>query len=265
MIWNEHTFVVCAYGESPYLETCIRSLLGQKLKSRIVMATSTPNDQILRLADKYGLSLSVRDGESSLAADWNFAYGQAKTNYVTLAHQDDVYGASYTQKVNKAAKRVRHPLLLFTDYGELHGKRLETDNPLLRMKRLLLLPLKIRRFQDSIWVRRRILSLGNPICCPAVTYVKKNLPKLPFQGGFQSNTDWEAWERISRQKGSFVYIPDRCMAHRIHEDSATRRIIEGEGRKGEDFAMFARFWPKAMASWLEKHYEKSEEWNRRGE
>ena len=37
-----HTFVICAYGESPYLEACIRSLLSQTEKSRILCATSTP-------------------------------------------------------------------------------------------------------------------------------------------------------------------------------------------------------------------------------
>ena len=40
---KEHTFVVCAYGESPYLEKCIDSLEKQTVKSRILIATSTPN------------------------------------------------------------------------------------------------------------------------------------------------------------------------------------------------------------------------------
>lgn len=37
-----HTFAVCAYRESPFLEDCVRSLVRQTVKSRILIATSTP-------------------------------------------------------------------------------------------------------------------------------------------------------------------------------------------------------------------------------
>ena len=43
---NNHTFVVCAYKESPYLGECIESLLQQTKKSRILISTSTPNASI---------------------------------------------------------------------------------------------------------------------------------------------------------------------------------------------------------------------------
>ena len=35
-------FAVCAYKESPYLESCIKSLVNQKVKSNIIVCTSTP-------------------------------------------------------------------------------------------------------------------------------------------------------------------------------------------------------------------------------
>jgi len=35
--WNDHTFVICAYGDSPYLEDCINSLLSQTVKSNIIL------------------------------------------------------------------------------------------------------------------------------------------------------------------------------------------------------------------------------------
>ena len=36
-----HTFAVCAYKESEYLEECVKSLLEQTVKTNIIMATST--------------------------------------------------------------------------------------------------------------------------------------------------------------------------------------------------------------------------------
>ena len=50
---KDHTFAVCAYQESPYLEECIKSLKKQTIKSNILIATSTPNDYIKGIADKY--------------------------------------------------------------------------------------------------------------------------------------------------------------------------------------------------------------------
>ena len=52
---NLHTFVVLAYKESKYLEESVKSVLNQKYKSKVVIATSTPNDYIKKLAKKYKL------------------------------------------------------------------------------------------------------------------------------------------------------------------------------------------------------------------
>lgn len=170
--------------------------------------TSTPNDWILGLAKKYGLPLMAREGKSSLAADWNFAYAQAQTPFVTLAHQDDVYGASYTWRIKNAAGKADRPLLLFTDYGELRAGKTESVNSFLRIKRLLLFPLRNQRIQKQIWVRRRILSLGNPICCPAVTYGKERLPGEPFPGGlFQQHRLGGMGENLPFTRKLCVYSP----------------------------------------------------------
>ena len=55
------------------------------------MATSTPNEWIQGLAEKYEIPLYINTGEGGIAQDWNFAYRQAKTDYITIAHQDDIY------------------------------------------------------------------------------------------------------------------------------------------------------------------------------
>ena len=86
---NLHTFAVCAYGESPYLEECVQSLLAQKVRTRILIATSTPNSYIYGIGEKYGIPVHINHGEKGLAGDWNFAYSCATTPLVTLAHQDD--------------------------------------------------------------------------------------------------------------------------------------------------------------------------------
>ena len=94
---TDHTFVICAYKESAYLKNCICSLVNQTVKSRILIATSTDNAYIRKLAKMYGLSLYVNDAPSGIATDWNFAYQQAHTRLVTIAHQDDEYNKRYVE------------------------------------------------------------------------------------------------------------------------------------------------------------------------
>lgn len=257
-----HTFVICAYKKSPYLETCIRSLLGQKLKSRILIATSTPNAYIKNLAEKYDLELYVNSGETGLAGDWNFALGLADTELVTLAHQDDVYLPEYSHQILNAYDRSKDPIILFTDYCELREGRTVRSNLLLNVKRIMLSPLRFPGAWHSRFVRRRILSMGSAICCPAVTMVRARMPHQLFKSNMKSNIDWQAWEELSREAGSFVYIPRILMKHRIHAQSTTSELLAQSARVQEDLFMYEKFWPRPVARWIEFFYKRNEKSNR---
>lgn len=258
---EDHTFAICAYKESQYLEECIRSVLNQNVKSNILIVTSTPNEHIKKLADKYKIPLFIRDGKSDIAQDWNFAYAQAKTRLVTITHQDDVYCENYLEEVLENVNCAKKPLIIFGNYGEIRGNDVVTDNRLLKVKKLMLFPLRNRVFWRSRFIRRRILSFGSAICCPAVTFVKENLPAVVFETGYQSDLDWQAWEKLSRLEGSFVYCNKVIMLHRIHEESATTQIIADSNRTKEDYDMYCKFWPKWFAKFLIRFYVKSQDSN----
>jgi len=257
----QHTFAICAYKESPYLEDCVKSVLNQKCPSKIIMITSTPNEHIRKVCEKYEIPLKINEGESGIVQDWNFAYTASDTKYVTIAHQDDVYLPNYTMNVLDNVEKVNKPLISFTDYGELRNGQVVSDNRNLKIKRLMLAPLKMRLLQKSKFIRRRILSLGCPICCPSVMFSKENLPETVFQKGYRSDEDWQAWEVLSRYKGAFVYVNKISMYHRIHEESETSIILGDNARKEEDYQMFCKFWPKVIARLLAKAYSLSEKSN----
>ncbi|MCD7746009.1 MAG: glycosyltransferase family 2 protein [Lachnospiraceae bacterium] len=258
---DKHTFVICAYGESPYLDECIQSLLTQTVESRIYMVTSTPNEWIAARAREYGIELRVNQGESGLAGDWNFAIDQAESELVTLAHQDDVYLPEYTESILAESKRAADPIILFTDYCELREGETVMRNRLLAVKRIMLTPLKCRCFAKSRFIRRRILSLGSAISCPTVTMVKRRLPAVLFRNNMKSNIDWQAWEELSREKGSFVYVPRVLVKHRIHRESTTSRLLEHSARREEDLFMYRKFWPGWMARFIEFFYVRNEKSN----
>lgn len=259
---EDHTFVVCAYKESQYLEKCIQSLKNQRIKSKILLATSTPGAYIEDIAGKYHIPVLVNDAEPGIASDWNYAYSQADTALVTIAHQDDIYDINYLEKILDALNHARNPILAHTAYYEIRGDKKVFTNRLLKIKKLMLMPLIPRFTWNSIFLRRRSLSLGCAICCPSVTYVKNRLPAEPFEIGCKADLDWQAWERYSRLKGAFCYVPKPIMGHRVHEASETSNVIgEGNGRTPEDYEMYRKFWPEFIADILIKFYEKGQKSN----
>ena len=254
-----HTFVVCAYKESPYLRECIQSLLNQTVPSVIRITTSTPGEYIQKAAEEFGLELIVNTESRGIAADWNFAMEQCDTPYCTLAHQDDVYDPAYTETILQ--RMTDDTLIAFSEYYELRGEERTAATINLKIKRILLRGLKNSKHAGSRSRKWRALSLGNAICCPAVTYNMKNIPHGLFQEGMRSNIDWQAWEVLSRMEWKFQYVASPLMAHRIHEGSETTQTIKARQRTGEDFEMFRKFWPEPAARLLTCVYASSEKTN----
>lgn len=251
--FENHTFVVCAYKESPYLEECIRSLLNQNVKSNIIMSTSTPNEYIKNIAKTYNLKLYINTGKSGIGEDWNFGVSNTTTDYVTIAHQDDVYKSNYLEEIVKKLNNGKDFVIAFSDYREIkNGKEIElTKN--LKIKEKLLSPLKF--FPKATWAKRCSIAFGNGICCPSVTLNTKIVGKTPFKVGLKSNVDWETWYEMSKFKGRFLYIPKELMDHRIHEGSETSNLIENNVRLEEDLYMFEKFWPKFIAKKFMNKYK----------
>lgn len=250
-----HTFTVCAYGESPYLEECLVSLLEQTVKSKIIIATSTDNTHIRRCSEKYGLPLFTTEEHAGIGGDWNFAVGVTDTKYVTVAHQDDLYLPRFLEAVAEKVDETKKQLLFFTNYDEFTDERLIDHTRNLSVKRALTAPLRL--FPSSKFYRRRMLSLGNVIGCPSVTFNTTLCTRTPFLCEMDNALDWDTWEALSRKDGQFVYLHEVLMRHRIHADSGTTAAIKSGLRQKEDYLMMRKFWPEPIAKLLVRGYNES--------
>lgn len=257
----KHTFVVLAYKESKYLETCIRSVIKQTYASEVMIATSTPNKFIYEMAKKYNLRVAVNEGKKGIGYDFDFAL-HATENLVTIAHQDDVYETTYAQCIVEAYKKNKSALILFSDYYEIRNNQKVESNTNLKIKRILLTPLRLQSWSGFRFIKRLVLRFGNSICCPAVTFntAQIKLSKV-FASEFQCNVDWNAWESLSNQKGKFIFISKQLMGHRIHVESTTTEIINDNIRTKEDYEMLKRFWPSFIAKAINKFYKNAEKSN----
>jgi glycosyltransferase involved in cell wall biosynthesis len=251
----KHTFVIPAYKESPYLEACIQSLLKQIVKSEILITTSTPSQFLEDLAKNYQLPYVInQNGNTSIANDWNFALSQPKTQYVTIAHQDDVYEENYTQEFLFKLEKHPNTLIAFSDYSDMINGEIMDRSLNKFVKHSLLLPFIFKASYQSQFVKKLILSFGSSICCPTVTYNKDLLKGFYFSNEYVVALDWFAWIEIAKKEGRFLYINKDLVKHRIHLESETTAQLSNGKRTLEEQNILKQIWGDFLGSIISKVY-----------
>ena len=260
-----HTFAVCAYKDSPYLEECLRSVTSQTVKSEVICCTSTPSSYIRELTARYQVPLYVRDGASNIREDWMFAYGKAQGRFVTIAHQDDRYRSDYAEKLLKAWKKYPDLLLFASDYltirmTEKEGKMKaipEPFNMVWLVKKILRLPLRLRFLANRTWIKRSSVWFGNSICCPSCTYNKEQIGDDMFHSEYDFALDWDNLYELAGKKGRFICSEKPLIAYRVHAAATTKACIEDNRRPTDEMAMFRKMWPDWMVKILMHFYRKA--------
>jgi len=219
------------------------------------LGTSTPSPFIEKIAADYGLNLHVNRVRLDIATDWNFVMEAAKSQFVTIAHQDDVYDPEYLRVMSRMAANYRQLVLAFSDYREHTDVGVRPPNANLKIKRRLCVRAFGKRESISrLKEKRRLLSLGNPICCPSVMINRAVVPGFRFSSSWRTNLDWDAWLRLADEPGLYVYSHQKLVSKRVHPGSETSATIASRIRQSEDHQMFKRFWPKPIASLIAAVY-----------
>lgn len=252
-----HTFAICAYQDSPYLEACIRSLKGQSVPSDIILCTSTPSPYITALAEKYGIPIYVREGESAIRDDWNFAYHMADARFVTIAHQDDLYHRDYVKLLFEAYERYPDMTLFTGGYAVVKSDRLVKFEKVEYVKRFLRFPLRLKSLSHLSAVKRSVLKFGNSICCPACTYQKEVIGEPLFDSPYKFALDWDTLWELAGRPGRFICVERPVLYYRVHEAATTKACIQDNSRAAEEIEMFSKMWPKPVVTLLMHYYRKA--------
>ncbi len=257
----KHCFAICAYGESPYLETCIKALKAQSVQTDIIVCTSTPNELIKTLAADYELPLYIRDGVSSLKDDWNFAaetaYVTRGAELVTIAHQDDLYHREYAAELLRAADEYPDMSLFCTRYRTIDKDGNELNTKAEQVKRILRLPLRARKLADRSLIKKLPLMFGNGIGCPTCSY-NVRLTGFPiFINDYRFVIDWETLLRLSAKTGRFICCERELLDYRVHPGAETKKNIEDHNREREETAVYSMIWPRPVVRLLMHFYKKA--------
>ena len=260
---EDHTFVVCAYKDNPYLGDTIVRLLNQSVPSTVIVSTSTPSDYIRGVCESRDVLLVVNPRPHFAGDDWNYGYDQAATPLVTIAHQDDEYDRTFLESVLAGFNRyrARDIQISFTDYRELRPEGTIESNTMLRVKRIMNKPFQVSALNGRKTVKRLVLGFGCPICCPSVTLNKELLGPYPFDVTLRDSCDYLTWVNLSSRPGRFLYIPRALMGHRIYAESATSRNLSENIRTRETLEIMERIWPRPIARLINRVYARSESLN----
>lgn len=252
-----HTFAVCAYKDSPYLEACLKSLKRQAVQTNIILCTSTPSKYIQGMAEAFNLPLYVREGESDIREDWNFAYHMADSRLVTIAHQDDCYHKDYVKTLQECWGKYPDTTVFMTDCAVVKDGEAQKPGLVQFVKHLLRLPLRLRRLSDRAWVKKAALVFGNPIICPSCTYDKESLGEPLFDSPFKFALDWDTMWKLAERAGRFCCVEKPLLYYRIHGESATKACIQNQERASDETAMYGKIWPKPVVRFFMFFYKKA--------
>lgn len=258
---KDHTFVIVAYKDNPYLESTILSVKNQSVKSHVMLSTSTPSAYIENLCRKYDVEYIINPVSRGAGCDWNYGYNHAKTSLVTIVHQDDIYEQDYLKEILAYANKTKNLLIGFTDYYELRDNQKVSDLKILKVKRVMNYLFRFNYFKKAKWYRKRMLALGDCISCPTVVLNKDMLGEDIFDMTMKNSCDYLTWVNISFMDGEFFYVPKLLVGHRIYEESATTRNIADNSRRNEDLEIMCMLWPKFIAKYIHRAYIKSEKSN----
>jgi len=168
-------------------------------------------------------------------------------------------------RVVHALERAGDALIGFSDYAEIIGGQQRAHRVNLWVKRAMLRGAFLFSSAVRASFRKRFaLALGCPICCPSVMFHKRRIGDFEFDSAYRFVTDWDAWRRLSRGDGAFVYVPHRLLDHRLHPQSETTRRTQGAERLREEGEMLLKFWPAPLASMILLGYRLGHRSNRAG-
>ncbi len=249
-----HTFAVCAYKDSPYLEECIRSLKGQSVQSEIILCTSTPSPFIQETASRYDLPLYVREGKSDIQEDWNFAVEKAAGRLVTIAHQDDCYHRDYGKYVQQCWNRYPDTSVFTTDCAIVKNGQMQKLGMVPFVKHVLRMPLRFYGLADRTWLKRLPFLFGNPVICPSCTYDREKTGEPVFDSPYKFALDWDTMWKLAGRPGRFICVERPLIRYRIHEEATTKACIVNHQRAADEAAMFGKIWPKPVVKLIMRFY-----------
>jgi len=96
--------------------------------------------------------------------------------------------------------------------------------------------------------------MGNPICCPTVTFNMETLAGFKFKKEYDSVLDWFVWYQLAGKTGAFLYIDKKLIKRRLHTGSGTVEMINNGSKFKDELRVFEFIWGRRIGLLLCRLY-----------
>ncbi|HYR27673.1 MAG TPA: glycosyltransferase [Thermoanaerobaculia bacterium] len=216
------TVAIPVYNGARFLAEAIRTLIAQQHATVIVLDDASTDDSVAIARGFDGVRVVENRERVGLAGNWNRALALCESEYLVIAHQDDVYAPRFVERL--ADMLDRHPRAFAAhckaDTIDEHGR--PTRDPAALYKDRFWprgAPEVEREPEDEIAVLRR----GNYVIAPAVMLRMKDAATIGrFDARYDFVTDWDYWLRGLFAGKTLAGLSERLISFRRHAGTATR-------------------------------------------
>ena len=223
---NLLTIVIPAYGESPYLDQCISSIVNSQGASVeiIVIDDASPSTFVRNISEKYFPRVSYLRNEKNLgvANNFNKALSTANSLFVQIVGQDDMIINSMVEVIHSANNYAEECFAIHPAVTVIDGLGNSSFGMNEVVKSIIKPHSKMAYSGDTL--RRRLL-FGNWTYFPSIIWNKKLLPEAPFSDEYKYCMDLDLLLRMCVTDSSLFLSEKKGFHYRRHRDSVSMAAV----------------------------------------
>jgi glycosyltransferase involved in cell wall biosynthesis len=245
------TVAIPLFNGALFVGDTIASLRAQTFRDfDLVCLDDASEDDSVAVARAAGADVLRNAARLGLAANWNRAIELSRSEFLVIAHQDDVYEPQYLGAMVRLLDG--HPRAFAA-----HSKAVTIDERGQRVAH----PAGL--FKESLWSgadpqerepaeELTVLQRGNYVIAPSVMLRASAIAQLgPFDPAYGFVTDWEYWVRGLLAGFTLVGSHETLIRFRRHERTETRAQEASMGRYEEELRFL---------SWLAERHPSGRPW-----
>ncbi|MCO8122382.1 glycosyltransferase [Stieleria sp. TO1_6] len=216
------SIVVPTWNCADYLADCIDSLLGQSVAAEVIVVDDASSDQTSGVLASFKNQITVirHANRRGANAARNTAIAAAAGNYIAFADADNVYDASWLEKLLAALLADRSAALAYCGYTKLSADGTRTTNP------------------AAVW-DIDLLWYGNYIDMSSVVR-RSAIPPGGLPEGFRPFDDWRLWLMLARSGWTGAWVPEKLFIKHVRSAGKTGRSMSNPQGRSRDVAAVRR-------------------------
>ena len=242
-----------------FLSAAINSVLEQSSdcwQLIIVDGSKDKNNnvqQYVKALNKANIGYVKNDQDISMAGNWNFAVSQAKSEFVTLLHDDDLLAPNYVEQMLTLVNQYPNSTAYYCDVKLINSKGNATWTVADKIKGLL----RPNEHISHLIGDEGLSSLlkGCYIFCPTICYRKSKITEKMFNKKWQMVADLQCYVDLLTSGQLITGVKEKLYCYRRHDANQTSKLTQTMLRFQEEVALYDQVTDFAKVVGWSKSYQ----------